>query len=80
VPNRILRDNILTSEAVASLDWAAEVFYRRLHSIVDDYGRHEAGQQLLRAKCYPLQTDSVRVLLDHSFNIKKSTSSTSQNG
>lgn len=61
MPNRILRDNILTSEAVASLDWAAEVFYRRLHSIVDDYGRHEAGQQLLRAKCYPLQTDSVRV-------------------
>ena len=61
MPNRILRDNILTSEAVASLDWAAEVFYRRLHSIVDDFGRHEAGHQLLRAKCYPLQTDSVRV-------------------
>ncbi len=61
MPNRILRDAILTSERVATLDWAAEVFYRRLHSIVDDYGRHEAGQQLLRAKCYPLQTDSVRV-------------------
>lgn len=61
MPNRIIRESILTSEAVSSLDWAAEVFYRRLHSIVDDYGRHEAGQQLLRAKCYPLQTDSVRV-------------------
>ena len=61
MPNRILRDAILTSERVASLDWAAEVFYRRLHSVVDDYGRHEAGHQLLRAKCYPLQTDSVRV-------------------
>lgn len=61
MPNRILREGILTSEAVASLDWAAEVFYRRLHSVVDDYGRHEAGHQLLRAKCYPLQTDSVRV-------------------
>lgn len=61
MPNRILRDNILTSEPVASLDWAAEVFYRRLHSVVDDYGRYEAGHQLLRAKCYPLQTDSVRV-------------------
>lgn len=61
MPNRIIRDAILTSERVASLDWAAEVFYRRLHSIVDDYGRHEAGHQLLRAKCYPLQTDSVRV-------------------
>ena len=61
MPNRILRDAILTSERVAALDWAAEVFYRRLHSIVDDYGRHEAGHQLLRARCYPLQTDSVRV-------------------
>lgn len=61
MPNRILRDAILTSDRVASLDWAAEVFYRRLHSIVDDYGRHEAGHQLLRARCYPLQTDSVRV-------------------
>ena len=61
MPNRILREGILTSERVASLDWAAEVFYRRLHSIVDDYGRYEAGHQLLRAKCYPLQTDTVRV-------------------
>lgn len=61
MPNRIIREAILTSERVATLDWASEVFYRRLHSIVDDYGRHEAGHQLLRAKCYPLQTDSVRV-------------------
>lgn len=61
MPNRILREAILTSERVAALDWASEVFYRRLHSIVDDYGRYEAGYQLLRAKCYPLQTDSVRV-------------------
>jgi hypothetical protein len=61
MPNRILRDAILTSESVAALDWAAEVFYRRVMSVVDDYGRTEAGHQLLRAKCYPLQTDSVRV-------------------
>jgi hypothetical protein len=52
---------MLSSERVASLGWPEEVFYRRLMSIVDDYGRHEANQQLLRAKCYPLQTDSVRV-------------------
>lgn len=61
MPNRILRDNILSSESVASLKWDEEVFYRRLMSIADDYGRHEAGHQLLRAKCYPLQTDHVRV-------------------
>lgn len=60
MPNRILRDNILSSEPVSSLKWDEEVFYRRLMSIVDDYGRHEASPQLLRAKCYPLQTDHVR--------------------
>ena len=60
MPNRIIRDAILTSEAVASLGWPEEVFYRRLHSIVDDYGRYEANPQLLRSRCYPLQTDSVR--------------------
>lgn len=61
MPNRIIREAILTSERVASLGWPEEVFYRRLMSVVDDYGRTEAGHQLLRAKCYPLQTDSVRV-------------------
>jgi len=61
MPNRILRDNILSSEPVASLKWDEEVFYRRLMSIADDYGRHESSPQLLRARCYPLQTDHVRV-------------------
>lgn len=61
MPNRIVREAILTSERVSTLGWPEEVFYRRLMSVVDDYGRHEAGHQLLRAKCYPLQTDSVRV-------------------
>jgi len=60
MPNRILRDGILASEKVAGLGWAAEVFYRRLMSIADDYGRYEAGHQLLRARCYPLQTDDVK--------------------
>ncbi len=61
MPNRIVREAILSSESVCSLKWDAEVFYRRLMSIVDDYGRHEATLQLLRSKCYPLQTDAVRV-------------------
>lgn len=61
MPNRILREGILSSELVASLKWEEEVFYRRLFSIVDDYGRHEASPVLLRSRCYPLQTDFVRV-------------------
>jgi hypothetical protein len=61
MPNRIVRDAILTSPAVCSLGWAEEVFYRRLMSIADDFGRYEALPQLLRSRCYPLQTDDVRV-------------------
>lgn len=60
MPNRIVREAILSSESVSALSWAEEVFYRRLMSIVDDYGRHEANPQLIRARCYPLQTDAVK--------------------
>lgn len=59
MPNRILREGILTSPRIAKLSWPAEVFYRRLHSVVDDYGRYHAHPMLLRAACYPLQLDKV---------------------
>lgn len=61
MPNRIIRDAILSSEQVCSLSWPEEVFYRRLMSIVDDYGRFEGNPQLIRSRCYPLQVDNVRV-------------------
>lgn len=59
MPNRILREGILSSEAVCGLGWAAEVFYRRLMSVADDHGRFYASPKLLRAACYPLQIDKV---------------------
>lgn len=60
MPSRILREGILTSERVAALSWPAEVFYRRLHSVVDDYGRYFAKPMALRAACYPMQLDRVK--------------------
>lgn len=59
MPNRILRDGVLSSEAVCGLGWAAEVLYRRLMSVADDYGRFSASTKLIRAACYPLQIDKV---------------------
>ena len=59
MPNRIIRDGILTSERMALLDWASEVFFRRLMSVADDHGRYYATPMLLRAACYPLQLDKV---------------------
>ncbi len=59
MPNRTLREGILSSDKVCALTWVEEVFYRRLFSIVDDYGRCEANLLILRAKLYPLQVDKV---------------------
>ena len=60
MPNRIVRENILTSERIDMLDYPAEVFYRRLMSRVDDYGLYDARPEILRATLYPLKVDRVR--------------------
>lgn len=57
MPNRILREGINSSRAVAALSEQAEILYRRLMSVVDDYGRFEADIDLIRAKCFPLQLE-----------------------
>lgn len=59
MPNRIIREGILTSPKLAKLGWAEEVFYRRLLSVVDDYGRYYADPGMLRAACYPRQLNKV---------------------
>jgi len=61
MPNRILREGIITSERVDSLSEGAELFYRRLMSLVDDYGRYTAHPSLLLAALYPLRLDRVTV-------------------
>ncbi len=57
MPTRIIRDGILDSEAINSLSESCELFYRRLMSLVDDYGRYEANPDVLRAKLFALQLD-----------------------
>lgn len=60
MPNRILRDGILSSDRIDQLDAPAEVFYRRLMSKVDDFGLHDARPSILRSFLYPLRADRVR--------------------
>lgn len=60
MPSRILREGILTSDRVNALSAGAEVFYRRLMSVVDDYGRFDGRPGLLRVSCFPLRVDTVR--------------------
>jgi len=57
LPTRIIREGILTSEPINSLSERAEIFYRRLMSVADDFGRYFAHPSLLRAACFPLLLD-----------------------
>lgn len=59
MPTRIVREGILTSEKVNELTERAELFYRRLMNVVDDYGRYFSHPSLLRAACYALRIESV---------------------
>jgi len=59
MPNRILKDSICTSPNIDALSRDAEVFFYRLLVQCDDYGRMDARPAILRAKCYPLQVDTV---------------------
>jgi hypothetical protein len=55
VPNRILRDGILTSYRINKLGGEAELFYRRLISAVDDFGRYLGSPTALRVATFPLK-------------------------
>ncbi|REK37077.1 MAG: hypothetical protein DWQ44_00040 [Bacteroidetes bacterium] len=59
MPNRVVREGILESERVSKLTWSSEVFYRRLMSIVDDYGCFDARVELLKVRCYPMVSGKV---------------------
>lgn len=50
----------MTSDRIDQLDAAAEVFYRRLMSKVDDHGLYDARPSILRSSLYPLRVDRVR--------------------
>lgn len=60
MPSRLVREVILRSEKVNKLSFEAEVFYRRLLSVVDDFGRYSANPTLLRSACYPLKIDHIK--------------------
>ncbi len=61
MPNRILREGIVGSQRISLLSQGAQLFYYKLISVVDDYGRYEAYPEMLRARCYPFELDRVTV-------------------
>ena len=59
MPNRIVREGINSSPRVNRLSRGAEVLYRRLLSVVDDYGRFHASPITILGACWPTCPDRV---------------------
>ena len=59
MPSRIVREGINSSRAVSSLSEEAQLFYRTLMLVVDDYGRFEIDLDVIRASCFPRQLLSL---------------------
>jgi len=53
LPTRILRDGINSSARINRLSTGAEILYRRLMSVADDYGRYYANPATIRGACWP---------------------------
>src|SRR5674476_1434907 len=60
MPNRILKESICTSDNLNELTAQEEIFFYRLIVTCDDYGITDARLKLLRSKCFPLKTDSIK--------------------
>lgn len=73
MPGRFLRDAILWSRVINKLSEPAENFYRRLMSVVDDFGRCEADIEFLTSACYPIRRsmsdDEVQHRLDECVRV-----------
>lgn len=52
MPDRIVRDELLTSERYWSVPEAAQLLFHHLLLIVDDFGNVHAGHFTIRSKCY----------------------------
>ena len=55
MPNRVLREVLLTSRKIDQLESQEFEFYIRLMLLVDDYGRYVADPVILRSRACPLR-------------------------
>ena len=59
LPNRIIRDGINSSSRINKLSFGAEILYRRLMSVADDYGRYYGTPAAVRGACWPTCPEKV---------------------
>lgn len=61
MPNRIIKESINESRSLSELSPFAQDLFKRLITYADDYGRFNADIEIMRARLYPLEVDSVFV-------------------
>lgn len=59
MPNRILREGIISSPRINALSPGAELLYRRLMSVVDDFGRFHGSPVTIRGACWPTCPEKI---------------------
>ena len=59
MPNRLVREAILTSESLDKLSAEAERLFYRLLVVCDDFGRFEADVRVMIARCFPLRVGDI---------------------
>ena len=60
MPNRMLKESILSSEKFNSLTWFEQSTYIRLILLADDSGRLDGRDVILKSYCYPLDDKVTR--------------------
>jgi hypothetical protein len=53
MPNRIIREGFLDSDAISNAGEAAEVLFTRLLLVADDYGRFDGRVTVICRRCWP---------------------------
>ncbi len=61
MPQRLIRDGILTSDTFHRLTKPQKLFFFYLMLTADDYGLYDARPSILRAKLFPLELDTVSI-------------------
>lgn len=59
MPSRIVREGINSSPRVNALSFGAELLYRRLMSVADDYGRFHGSPITILGACWPTCPERV---------------------
>ena len=69
MPNRVIRDSILTSRQVARLDWFQQALFVRLILGCDDYGRYYGAPDIICGHLFSTSSGVTQELVAEGLEI-----------